>query len=392
MVKLVLYFGIIICLSQELSTQQQQKTQQDYESEIKKYEQAIIEKCEELKQLQQKLANLEKEKASAKKLEKKIERELRETEEKIKKCKDEIDKLCKLETDVREKIKLASATLTKYICEICSLQEKLKRDVMFILYWRRAYGSFGLKELTYYLYLLKSKNNLYKLAVGAKERVEKKKETLELTYRSVVEKRKDTQKAYASIVKNKKIKEDELNKTTKLREYYEKEVEKLKAAAKTLQSIIDDLEKKKRDTLEEMQKHYFIKQYIESMKAKFEWPVKGKIVSYYGKQKHEVLDTYMFNAGIKIQPLPDSIDKDVRAISDGTVGYVGNIYPYGNTVIISHGGGYYSVYSGLRSIRVSLDAQVAKGEIIGELGEEPLYFEFRVNGKPVDPLEWLVGR
>jgi septal ring factor EnvC (AmiA/AmiB activator) len=383
---------MICCFQKSFTQEQQQKTIQDYEDEIKRYEQAITEKYEELRQLRQKLAELEKGKTTARKLEKKIENELKETEEKIKNCKAEIDKLCKLEAEVREKINLAMSTLTKYICEICNLKESLQKDVVFILYWKRAYGSFGLKDLTYYLYLLRSKNNLYNLAVSAKEKIEKRKETLERAYHSVVEKRKVTQKEYVSIIENKKTKEEELNKTVKLREYYEREVEKLRAAAKTLQSIIDNLEKKKKDTLEEMQKQYLAKQYIESMKTKFEWPVEGKIVSYYGKQKHDVLDTYIFNAGIKIQPFPESVDKSVKAISDGTVGYVGNIYPYGNTVIISHGGGYYSVYSGLKSVKVSLNAQVAKGDIIGELGEEPLYFEFRVNGKPVNPLEWLVGK
>jgi septal ring factor EnvC (AmiA/AmiB activator) len=68
---------------------------------------------------------------------------------------------------------------------------------------------------------------------------------------------------------------------------------------------------------------------------------------------------------------------------------------YGQTIIIEHGGGDYSVYASLGSIRVKVGAKVRKGEVIGTVGssdpEQPphLHFEIRHNGPAIDPTTWL---
>ena len=43
------------------------------------------------------------------------------------------------------------------------------------------------------------------------------------------------------------------------------------------------------------------------------------------------------------------------------------------------------------------DDRLARGETVGVVGQSPagtprLYFELRIDGQPVDPLQWLTGR
>jgi septal ring factor EnvC (AmiA/AmiB activator) len=70
---------------------------------------------------------------------------------------------------------------------------------------------------------------------------------------------------------------------------------------------------------------------------------------------------------------------------------------YGNTVIVEHGGGDYSVYGSLSRIAVSKGARVTNGQTVGTIGAtDPalpphLHFEIRRGGPAVDPLDWLRG-
>jgi septal ring factor EnvC (AmiA/AmiB activator) len=63
-------------------------------------------------------------------------------------------------------------------------------------------------------------------------------------------------------------------------------------------------------------------------------------------------------------------------------------------VILDHGAGAYTHYGHLAEARVERSAHVAPGDTIGSVGLAPAgaaahYFEVRVDGRPVDPLQWL---
>jgi septal ring factor EnvC (AmiA/AmiB activator) len=66
-------------------------------------------------------------------------------------------------------------------------------------------------------------------------------------------------------------------------------------------------------------------------------------------------------------------------------------------VIIDHGANYFSLYGYLGSIGVTSGQHVDAGTELGRVGTAPtgpaaLYFELRVDGRSVDPIQWLKPR
>ncbi len=84
----------------------------------------------------------------------------------------------------------------------------------------------------------------------------------------------------------------------------------------------------------------------------------------------------------------------VPAANHGQVVFADNVGIYGNTVVIEHGFGLFSLYSHLSSIQVTVDQRVAKGDIIGRTGVsglalgDHLHFGMMVHDTLVNPIEW----
>ncbi len=127
--------------------------------------------------------------------------------------------------------------------------------------------------------------------------------------------------------------------------------------------------------------------------GKLDWPVDGSILYRFGRVVNPNNTTTRWN-GIGIAASPGS---EVRSVSAGEVVLAGGMGTYGNTVILEHGGGDYSVYGSLSSMAVSKGSKVSKGQILGAVGAtDPslpahLHFEIRRGGPAVDPLGWLRG-
>lgn len=127
--------------------------------------------------------------------------------------------------------------------------------------------------------------------------------------------------------------------------------------------------------------------------GRLDWPVDGSIIYRFGRVVNPNNTTTRWN-GIGIAA---SSGTEVKSVSAGEVVLADVMGTYGNTVIIEHGGGDYSVYGSLSRMGVSKGARVTKGQIIGAIGEtDPslpphLHFEIRRGGPAVDPLTWLRG-
>ena len=122
--------------------------------------------------------------------------------------------------------------------------------------------------------------------------------------------------------------------------------------------------------------------------SKFIWPVKGKLLSKYGKSKEG-----FYNDGINI----DS-KKGTKVISSqaGKVIYCGNEIPgYGNLILIKHSKNWITAYAHLSEVFTEKGKKVSKGEIIGSVGSTgnvrspQLHFEIRKGKESVNPLKLL---
>lgn len=122
----------------------------------------------------------------------------------------------------------------------------------------------------------------------------------------------------------------------------------------------------------------------------FRWPVRGRIITGFGKQADGAR-----NDGIN---LAVPAGTPVRAAQEGTVIYAGNeLEGYGNLVLIQHKDDWVSAYAHNSDLRVSRGDTVQRGQTIASVGrtgsvETPqLHFELRRKSKPVDPLPQLSG-
>lgn len=84
----------------------------------------------------------------------------------------------------------------------------------------------------------------------------------------------------------------------------------------------------------------------------------------------------------------------VRAVFPGRVAFADTYADYGRTVILDHGGGYYTVSANLSEIEVKVGDEIKGGARIATLGGggtagSTLYFEVRIGQETADPAEWF---
>lgn len=85
------------------------------------------------------------------------------------------------------------------------------------------------------------------------------------------------------------------------------------------------------------------------------------------------------------------------AVHEGTVAYAAPFTGFGTLVIVDHGGSAFTLYGHLLEALVSAGTNVSRGTPLGRVGLAPtgeagLYFELRIDGRPVDPVQWLSRR
>jgi septal ring factor EnvC (AmiA/AmiB activator) len=121
------------------------------------------------------------------------------------------------------------------------------------------------------------------------------------------------------------------------------------------------------------------------------WPAQGIVTGRFGRQTNSRFGTSIARSGIEIS-LPEG--QPVRVVHEGTVAYADQFTGYGNLMIVDHGESNYSLYGYLSSMEVARGTHVDAQAQLGTSGRDPsgnpaLYFELRIDAKPVDPLQWL---
>jgi len=132
---------------------------------------------------------------------------------------------------------------------------------------------------------------------------------------------------------------------------------------------------------------------VDRLKGKLVWPIKGKILSFFGKEKSTRFDTYVFNNGIKIKPSGSNV---VKAIYYGVVIYADYFMGgYGNLIIIEHAKNFHSLYGHCEKFFKKQGDKVKEGEhiaLVGDTGSilgKSLHFEIRKDLRAENPLPWL---
>jgi len=126
--------------------------------------------------------------------------------------------------------------------------------------------------------------------------------------------------------------------------------------------------------------------------GQLDWPVEGKIVYQFGTAAGPN-NTRIPWHGIGIAAPAGT---PVRAIASGTVSLAGPLGTYLKSVLLDHGGGYYTFYGYLSDATVTKGERVVKGQTLGHVGGESsdrgphLHFEIRGQGGiALDPINWL---
>ncbi len=124
---------------------------------------------------------------------------------------------------------------------------------------------------------------------------------------------------------------------------------------------------------------------VEASSQGFIWPVdsgyfNGSLGSYWGHTGMDISGNFL---------------SGVRASKSGTV--VKSVWygPYGNHIIIDHGNGVQTLYAHLNDNYTYVGQQVVQGELLGRVGRTGnvtgahLHFEIRVNGRYMDPVDYI---
>jgi murein hydrolase activator len=124
-----------------------------------------------------------------------------------------------------------------------------------------------------------------------------------------------------------------------------------------------------------------------------DWPVTGRVAAAFGQGPARG-GTAITRNGIEIAAAEGT---PVRAVHGGTVGFADGFTGFGTLVILDHGSNNYSLYGYLGSTGVSRGDTVESGAELGRVGLAPtgppaLYFEMRIDGRSVNPVQWLKPR
>ena len=130
---------------------------------------------------------------------------------------------------------------------------------------------------------------------------------------------------------------------------------------------------------------------LRPFRGELDWPVAGTVVRRFGRSAGRSAAS---SNGIEIGAAEDAT---AVAIHDGTVAFAGAFGGFGNLVILDHGSQTFSLYGDLLDIAVKKGARLERGHAVGSVGVTDagttgLYFELRVDGQPVDPLQWFKKR
>ncbi|MDR2181183.1 MAG: M23 family metallopeptidase [Treponema sp.] len=125
----------------------------------------------------------------------------------------------------------------------------------------------------------------------------------------------------------------------------------------------------------------------------FIWPVRGRLTSFYGYRRSPFTGGRSFHAGIDIAAFQGT---PIKAAMAGRVLSVGWDNTYGNFIVVTHQGGYRTLYGHMSKTAAQNGAYVNVGDVIGYVGSTGqstgphLHFTVYKDGATVNPRPLLL--
>jgi murein DD-endopeptidase MepM/ murein hydrolase activator NlpD len=158
---------------------------------------------------------------------------------------------------------------------------------------------------------------------------------------------------------------------------------------------LDNLDKKVKAQEQEARalKSYFEDQQALLASAPSIWPVRGWVTSDFSVRLDPYTGERVMHEGIDVAA---AVGTPVRAPSDGTVVFSGLEGGYGHVLVIDHGYGLKTRYGHLSRIDVKVGEKVKRGQFVAAVGNTGrstgphLHYEVRVNGVADNPRKFIL--
>lgn len=205
--------------------------------------------------------------------------------------------------------------------------------------------------------------------------------------------REDLEEQQGGLSRDRTVKDKILQETKGNQQKYEALLKELKAEVAQINSEINSYEQRLRARLSQSGQ-------VQESVGKLAWPVPGRTITAYFQDPD-----YPFRRVFE-HPAIDIRSSQGTAVTAAADGYVGRVKDGGRKgysyILLVHGDNLSTVYGHLSRMVVAQDSFVTRGQVIGYSGGTPgtpgsgplttgphLHFEVRLNGIPVNPLDYL---
>ena len=379
-----------------------QSDERDYDEELKYQNDAINALKTEINQLRLKIKTAESRERSASTRISSLDEEISLTAKLIRSLKSEEEK-------TRKRILQLKSDILKNENELESLRARYKKRVVNsyrkgrLTDLEKVFSSTTWRQAIYRTQYLKIISDIEKKLTNQIERlliqISQQKLELEAALRNNLKLVRDKQQQISSYRDMRIDREKELNRIRNDKKALSNYIEEKEAGIIQLESIIkkvlEDKARFERELRIRKQQEALKTKSFKALKGQLPWPADGRIISKFGRQWNSKLKTTTENPGIDIKGQPGS---PIRTVLGGVVTTITYIRGYGTTIIVDHGGGFYTVYSHVTNIQTVVDGQVRNGDIIAYMGDSgsingsKLHFEIWGKGQKLDPEKWLIKK
>jgi septal ring factor EnvC (AmiA/AmiB activator) len=376
-----------------------QSDERDYNEELRYQNDAINLLKTEIKQLRSKIKTAESRERSASSRISSIDEEISLTAKLIKSLKNEEEK-------TRKKIFQLKNEILKNERKLESLRVRYKERVVNsylkgrLTDLERVFSSTTWRQAMYRTQYLKIISDIERKTTKRIERllieISKQKLELEAALRDNLILKRDKEKEMSSYRNMRINREKELNRIRTDKKALSSYINEKEAGVNQLENIIkqvlEDKARYEREARIRQQQEALKTKSFKSLAGQLPWPASGRIIAKFGRQWNSKLKTTTENPGIDIKGQPGSA---IKTVLGGVVTTITYIRGYGTTIIIDHGGGFYTVYSHVANIQAAVDSEVRNGDIIAYMGDSgsingsKLHFEIWGKGQKLDPEKWL---